>query len=65
MRRIRPADGLSNRDIATTSKGAGHHWCMGCDANVVGQYDKCTVCGHLGRPKKSNSPTSIPARDSQ
>jgi predicted amidophosphoribosyltransferase len=63
VRRIRPQPGLSNRDIAKTSKGARRYWCMGCDANLVSQTDICSVCGRRSREEKFNKPATIPAPD--
>ena len=63
MRRIRPQEGLSNRDVATTTKGAPRHWCRGCDHDLVAQYGKCPSCGRASRKTKRNKTATMPARD--
>lgn len=30
-------------------------WCSKCDANHVGQYGKCEVCGHIENKKKKKN----------
>lgn len=42
---------LSNRQKSQIASKA-KFWCNGCDANRVGQWGKCSVCGYRERPKK-------------
>lgn len=42
---------LTNRQRSQIAK-RGLFWCSGCDANKVGQWGKCSVCGYKERPKK-------------
>jgi len=46
---------LTNRQKSRRAK-LGLHWCCGCDANLVGQGDKCSVCGYCHNPKKTREP---------
>lgn len=34
---------MKNRDKQIVAK-AGKHWCLGCDAELVGKIGKCPVC---------------------
>jgi ribosomal protein L40E len=41
----------SNRDIAKKAK-LGTFWCWGCDAQIVGEYEKCPRCGYKEKAGK-------------
>lgn len=41
----------TNRTRKTKPK-SGLTWCWGCDANLVGDGAKCTVCGVVNKPGK-------------
>lgn len=34
----------TNRDMAREAK-LGKYWCYGCDANLIGDGEKCIRCG--------------------
>ena len=46
---------LGNRQRSRRAK-LGLHWCFGCVANLVGQGEKCSVCGYCHNPKKTREP---------
>jgi predicted ATP-dependent serine protease len=41
----------SNREKAMTPTKR-KFWCSGCDANHIGQYGKCEVCGFINKERK-------------
>ena len=41
----------TNREKSKKAK-RGMHWCMNCDAQLVGQYGRCPNCGAYANRKK-------------
>lgn len=37
----------------------GKYWCRGCDANIVGDYKKCSNCGHRNGTKRFKKSDTI------
>jgi len=50
MRKI-TSDPLSNRQKSKRAS-LGLSWCPGCDRNLIGDGEKCKVCGYHHKPKK-------------
>jgi len=42
----------TNRSMKRKPK-RGHGWCMGCDMAMVGDGEKCPVCGSRSVPKRN------------
>jgi len=49
----------TNREKATRAKKKGKHWCMSCDAALVGQFGKCPVCGNVSNKKKRKDKSEV------
>lgn len=48
--RPKEAPGMTNRIKSMIAK-RGYHWCDICDANLVGQFGRCSVCGRKSQRK--------------
>lgn len=51
--RKRREDWDTNRSAKRNSRKSGKHWCMGCDACLIGPGEKCPNCGNKSMPRRN------------